>query len=237
LIEQYLFDAPIVECSTIDRYMGAAIRVTLETGLTHYLIATDIQGEIRFQLVATLNKKPDNQNIFLNFETDVYYSEGQSHIYLYHFERAENDRLEKIDNLPLLNRVIYRRSFFIDRHQSALIWLTIDSVVIFHSCGNYFIIPGEYHDIYTRCQSKQIFICCLNRNESTIDIYEWKLQERVHTYGLLAHLQLNEKVSHWACYIGTFSSYLQSFSYRFFSYSRLRMGSLRLLYIRKWRIT
>jgi hypothetical protein len=43
LIEQYLFDAPIVECSTIDRYMGAAIRVTLETGLTHYLIAADIQ--------------------------------------------------------------------------------------------------------------------------------------------------------------------------------------------------
>ncbi|CAF4251319.1 unnamed protein product [Rotaria sp. Silwood2] len=96
LIEQYVFEAPILECSTIERHMGAVIRVTLETGLTHYLIATNVQGKFHFQLVATLNKKPDKQNIFLNFETDVYYSEGQSHIYLYYFERAENDRLEKI---------------------------------------------------------------------------------------------------------------------------------------------
>ncbi|CAF3802489.1 unnamed protein product [Rotaria sordida] len=207
LIEQYIFDAPILECSTIEHHMGATIRVTLETGLTHYLIATDVQGKIRFQLVATLNKKPDKQNIFLNLKTDVYYSKGQSHIYLYYFERAENDRLEKIDNLPLLNRVIYSQSFFSDRHQSALIWLTIDSVVIFHSCGNYFIISGEYHDVYTRYQLKRNFICCLNRNESRIDIYEWKLYERFHTYRLLVRLQLDEKISHWTCQIGEFSSY------------------------------
>jgi hypothetical protein len=218
LIEQYLFDAPILECSTIERHMGAAIRVTLETGLTHYLITTNVQGKIRFQLVVTLNKQPDNQSIFLNFETDVYYSPGQSHIYLYHFERAENDRLEKIDNLPLLNRVICRQSFFTDRHQSALIWLTSDSVVIFHSCGKHFIIPGEYHDVYTRCQSKRNFICCLNRNESRIDMYEWKLNESVHTYRLLVRLQLDEQISQWTCQIGEFPSCLQGFSSRCFLY-------------------
>ncbi|CAF4754750.1 unnamed protein product [Rotaria sp. Silwood1] len=204
LIEQYFFDAPIIECATIERHMSAAIRVTLETGLTHYLIITNVQGKIRFQLVATLNKKLDKQNIFLNFETDVYYCEGQSHIYLYYFERVENDRVKKIDNLPILSRVIYSYSFFTDRHQSALIWLTMDSVVIFHSCGNYFIIVGEYHDIYTRYQAKRNFICCLNRNESKIDVYEWKLHEHAHKYRLLVRLQLDERVSHWTCQIGNY---------------------------------
>jgi hypothetical protein len=199
LLDQYVFDVPILECSTIERHMGTTVRVTLETGFTHYLITANIQGKIRFQLVAILKEKPAKHNIFLNFETDVYYTENQSHIYLYHFE---HDRLEKIDHLPLLNRVISRQSFFTDRHHSALIWLTIDSVVIFHSCGNYFLIPGIYHDIYKRCQFKRNFICCLNRDDSRIDIYEWKLNERVHTYRRLAHLELDEKVLHWTCHIG-----------------------------------
>ncbi len=205
LCDQYLFDAPILECSTIARYMGAAIRVTLETGFTHYLITANIEGEIRFQLVATLKEKSEKYHIFLNFETDVYYTENQSYIYLYHFE---HDRFEKIDHLPLLNRVTYRRSFYIGRHQSVLIWLTIDSVVIFHSCGNHFIIHGEYHDVCTRCESNRNFICCLNRNESRIDIYEWKMNERVHTYRQLVHLELDEKVLHWTCQIGEFLSCL-----------------------------
>jgi len=132
LIEQYLFDTPIIECSTIECYMDLTIRITLKNGLIHYLITTNIQGEIRFQLVSTLNQKLSKQNLFLNFESDVYYCENQSHISLYHFERGENDRLERIENFPLLNSVIYRESFFPDRYQSALIWLTTDSVVIFH---------------------------------------------------------------------------------------------------------
>jgi hypothetical protein len=206
LIEQYLFDSPILECSTIERRMDTVIRVTLETSLTHYLIVTNIQGKISFQLVATLNNKPANYNIFLNFDTDVYYSEGQSHVYLYHFTLPENDRLKKIDNLPLLNRIIYRQSFFTDRYQSVLIWLTTDSIVIFHSCSHYFIISGEYHDIYTRSLLKRTFISCLNRNQSIIDIYELKANEYFHTYRLLVHLQLDEKILHWTCQIRKFLS-------------------------------
>ncbi|CAF1301333.1 unnamed protein product [Adineta steineri] len=201
LIERYLFDVPIVECSTIERYTGVTIRVTLENGLTHYLITRGNQGKICFQLIGTLTQKLADRNIFLNFNTDVYYCENQSYIYLYHFERPENDRLEKIDNLPLLNSTINRQSFFSDRHESALIWLAIDSVVVFHSCGQYFLIPGEYHELYTKCQSKRNFICCLNRNQSRINIYEWKLHESVHTYRLLANLQLDEQIFHWACQI------------------------------------
>ncbi|CAF4105784.1 unnamed protein product, partial [Adineta steineri] len=201
LVEQYSFDVPIVECSTIERYMGVTIRVTLENGLIHYLIARDNQGKICFQLIATLTQKLADRNIFLNFNTDVYYCEKQSYIYLYHFGRAENDRLEKIDNLPLLNSMINRQNFFTDRHESALIWLANGSVVVFHSCGQYFLIPGEYHELYTKCQSKRNFISCLNRNQSRIDIYEWKLHESVHTYRLLAKLQLDEQIFHWACQI------------------------------------
>ena len=234
LIGQYAFDAPILECSTIQRHMDAVIRVTLETGVTHYLITTNIQRKISFVLIATLHRKPEKRNIFLNFETDVYYSEDQSHIYLYYFERAEHQRLEKITKLPSLNRLVYRRSFFTDRHQSALIWLTVDSVVIFHSCGRYFNIPGKYDDIYSRCQLKRTFICCLNRGESVIDIYEWKLHERYHSYRLLVHLQLEGKVSHWVCQIGECSSSLERFSGKTFSGLRLGVGTYCLLHSIKW---
>jgi len=210
LNEQYLFDSPILQCSTIQRHMELLIKVTLENGLIHYLITTNLQGKVHFELIATLENKSEKENIFLNFETDVYYSEGQSCIYLYHVERSENDRLEKIENFPLLNSIIYRQSFYTNRDENILIWLTNDSIVIFHSCKNFFIIPGQYDDICTKYyQSNRNFISCLNRYQSTIDIYEWKLQEIVHTYRLLVHLSLNQKISHWTFEIGEiFREYL-----------------------------
>jgi hypothetical protein len=84
---------------------------------------TDIQEEKRFCLLATLNEKLDQKNLFLNFQTDIYYSQGQSHIYLYHFHRPENDRVTKLENLPLLSRIIYSHSAYLD-WQQALLWFT-----------------------------------------------------------------------------------------------------------------
>jgi hypothetical protein len=75
LIGQHSFDEPILKCSTIRSprlNKHAIIKVTLETGVIHYLRVTDEQ---RFPSVATLNEKPGKQSIFLDLETDVYYCE------------------------------------------------------------------------------------------------------------------------------------------------------------------
>ncbi|CAF4230937.1 unnamed protein product, partial [Adineta steineri] len=74
-------------------------------------------------------------------------------------------------------------------------------------------------ELYTKCQSKRNFICCLNRNQSRIDIYEWKLHESVHTYRLLANLQLDEQIFQWACQIDV--------EWGFIVYCTLTNGELR----------
>jgi hypothetical protein len=214
LIEEYWFNESIVKCSTIQKYDHIIIKVTLETRETRYLYLTyreideNFEVILDFKIVAILKQQPEQESIFFNVDTDIYYSEGQSHIYLYHFNRPENDRLEKIVNLPSLNRIVYRQNFssFSSKHKhSILIWLTFESVVIFHSCGNHFIIPGEYHHVCMKYQlfiQDRTFICCLNRNVSRIDIFEWKFNEEIHQYRLLACLQSHEKISHFECEIG-----------------------------------
>ena len=221
LIEQYWFNEPVLKCSTIKIGSFLIIKVTLETYETHYLYLThgpyypNPEDIVRFKLLGILKEQPETESIFLNSDTDVYYSEGQSHIYLYHLDRPDNDRLEKIVNLPALNRVVYRQHFSTEYKHDVLIWLTIDSIVIFHSCGNFFTIPGEYHHacmeyIEFNYQHRP-FICCLNRNLSRIDIFEWKFNEDVHRYRLIAHIQSHEKISHFTCELGEYRLLKQAF--------------------------
>ena len=217
LIKQYWFDEPILNCCSKCRiHTFRIIKVTLETYETHYLYLTHgtypfCEDPVHFELLGILKEQPGTESFFLNADTDVYYSEGQSHIYLYHLDRPDNDRLEKIVNLPPLNRIVYLQQFSTEYQHDVLIWLTIDSIVIYHSCGNFFTIPGEYHHVCMQYininYQHRPFICCLNRNLSRIDIFEWKINEDVHRYRLIAHIQCHEKISHFTCELGEYRDY------------------------------
>jgi hypothetical protein len=215
-IGQHSFPAPILQCSTLKTDDRVVIKVTLETGLIHYLLTavtkSKDQNEVCFTTIATLQEKLANESILFNSETDVYYTDNQSHVQLYHFNRSANNCFEELDNLPPLNRAVSRHHFVDDtKSDTALIWLTAESAVILHSCGNHFIIPGEYHDVY-RTSGTFVggFVCFLNRNTSKIQIYEWKCESGIHMYRLLACLQLDQKVSHCVCNVGEYHQDIDS---------------------------
>jgi hypothetical protein len=211
LIEQYWFDEPILECSTIQRDADVMTKVTLETCLIHYISISfireheNVAEKIHFKLVSTLKEKPEKKSILFDYKTDIYYSEGQSHLYLYHIMRSENDSLQKIDSLPPLNHDVYSVNYYSKEHLHVLIWLTVESVVILHSRCSHFIIPGEYHDIYIKEYSIPMyrtngpFISCLNRTMSRIDIFELKFNDGPHQYRLHDNVQFNQSVSHFSC--------------------------------------
>lgn len=207
LIGQYSYNESIFECSTLKiNNDNILIKVILKTGLIQYLcLNLDENKSVCFTLIATLQEKPKSESILLNHEIDVFYSQGQSCIYLYFFHRFENDRFEKIENLPPLNRVIYRHhcSFESAIYTAALIWLTEQSLVIFHSCGKHFTISGKYDEVCrTPDVSNSDFICCLNRQTSTIHVFEWKCTEGIHTYRRLISVQVNNQISDCVCNIG-----------------------------------
>jgi hypothetical protein len=209
MIGQYSYNESISECFTLKTDNDILIKVILKTGLIQYLRLNlneqNGKEEVCFTSIATLQDKPRNESILLNHEIDVFYSQGQSCIYLYYFHRFANDRFEKIENLPPLNRILYRHDCMFEDKTSnaALIWLTEESLVIFHSCGKHFIISGKYDEV---CRTPNVsgsdFICCLNRQTSTINVFEWKCDKRIHTYRRLASVQVNEQISDCVCNIG-----------------------------------
>jgi hypothetical protein len=147
------------------------------------------------------------KHLFFDLETDVYYSQGESHVYFYHFNNSEDQRLKKIDNLPPVNQIIYHH--FIDGYgETPLVWFTTNSAVILRSCGKHFVIPGEYNESCTvsfiQLLEDRPTLCFLNRNTSTIDIFEWKYGQDMHIYRRLAHLQLDQPITHCACCIGSY---------------------------------
>jgi hypothetical protein len=192
-------------------YNAALIWLILKTGLIQYLRIYidehDEREQARFTPIATLQEKPRNESILFNRGTDVFYTEGQTCIYLYHFDRFENDRFEKIENLPRLNRIVYRHQciFEVTTYNAALIWFTEESLVIFHSCGNHFIISGKYDEV---CRTPSIsgsdFICCLNKQTSDINVFEWKCNKGIHTYRLLSSFQISEQIFDCVCNIGKY---------------------------------
>ncbi|CAF3753379.1 unnamed protein product [Rotaria magnacalcarata] len=207
-IGQHPFDEAIIQCSTIKHDSGVVIKVTLETGITHYLLAnvtkSNEENEVHFTHVGILKEKLGNDSILFNSETDVYYTEHQTSIYLYHFNRSENDHFKEIDNLPPMNGTVSLHNFFVNnKSDSALIWLTVDSAVILHSCGNHFNICGEY---YAVCRTTGTFVgefvCLINRSALEIYIFEWKCESGIHMYRLHARFQLDNKISHCVCNIG-----------------------------------
>ncbi|CAF0944155.1 unnamed protein product [Didymodactylos carnosus] len=160
----------------------AVIRVTLENKSTHYILANakydeeNIAYEVSFNTIAVLKDPPGRESVFFNSETDVYYSEGQCDLFFYHFNRPEDSRLEKIGPSPPVHHQPFSRQFFSRKLHDTLIWLSTNSIVVFHSCGNHFIIHGEYRSvdapsdlsIRNDCHDS---ICCLHQNASVIDIH------------------------------------------------------------------
>jgi len=211
-IKQHSFPERILQCSTIKTKDRVVIKVTLDTGLIHYLLTevtkSNDQSVVCFATLATLEETLAIESILFNSETDVYYSENQSHIQLYHFNRSGKDCFEELHNLPPLNRVVSRHDFFDNtKFDTALIWLTDESAVILHSCGNHFVISGKYHEV---CRVSGTFVggyvCLLNRNTSKIHIFEWKCENGKHMFRLLACTQLDQKVSRCVCNIGEYCS-------------------------------
>ncbi|CAF2935590.1 unnamed protein product [Rotaria sp. Silwood2] len=157
MMGQHAYNESILQCCTLKIDDGVLIKVILKTGLIQYLRINinehDENNRICFIPIATLQEKPRNESILFNHETDVFYSEGQSCIYLYHFERFANDCFEKLENLPPLNRIVYRHHCISEEttYNAALIWLTEESLVIFHSCGDHFIISDDESGITVYC--------------------------------------------------------------------------------------
>lgn len=216
LIEQYALDKPILECATIRTNWGALFKVTHQSNIVYVQMGDPILcAEAPIRIVATLDEKPGKESIFLDPMTDVYYSEGQSNIYLYHFQSPTYSYSQNIDNLPPVrspcNRLNGRRreQSHLDEFDSALTWFTPECAVIFHSCHSSFIIHGEY-DAVCEIQFSQVdfsdifgnFVCYLSRKASEINIFEWRCDNGEHNYRLFACLQLEEKISLCVCNIG-----------------------------------
>ncbi|CAF1601312.1 unnamed protein product [Rotaria sordida] len=201
LYKQYWFDEPFEQCSFFSESQSAIIKVTFRTGIIQYLWVgfwrenLNVPIIIKFKFLATLEVKLGDQSIFLNNETDIYYCEGQSYLRFYYFQRPKRIQLKRIQNLPPLNRIVYR----CEKNKS-LIWLTNESIVIFHSCENHFIIPGVYHYLQICDNDERLFICCLDKNTLRIDIFEWTFNNMIHMYRQLACIQLDQTVSHFTCY-------------------------------------
>jgi hypothetical protein len=53
-VEEYLFDSPVSQCSTVETYRGLIIRLTFENGLIKYFCVKDIHEENRFCLLTTI---------------------------------------------------------------------------------------------------------------------------------------------------------------------------------------
>ncbi|CAF3842914.1 unnamed protein product [Rotaria sordida] len=114
LYKQYWFDEPIEQCSFFSECQSAIIKVTFRTGIIQYLWVgfwrenLNVPITIKFEFLATLEEKLGDQSIFLNKETDIYYCEGQSYLRFYYFQRPKRIQLKRIQNLPPLNRIVYR---------------------------------------------------------------------------------------------------------------------------------
>ncbi|CAF4736102.1 unnamed protein product [Rotaria socialis] len=209
------FDECIVECSTLITYSGTLIKITLKNGRIHYLHSN--KGS--FQTVATLNKKPGKQSILLNFTTDVYYSEGHSYIDLYHFNGAassESNPFQRISNLPHVgnrcSRISCRKTSSMQNIDDALIWFTSKYAVIVDFYCSHIVIPGEYTGIceihvslYDFSNLFGNFICCLKKDKTGINIFEWRCDKGVHMYRLLAFLELDQKIFNCVCSIDWYS--------------------------------
>ncbi|CAM4833811.1 unnamed protein product [Rotaria magnacalcarata] len=212
LAGKYEFEDPIVECASFPVTHGnPLVKVTLETGVVCYLRAENES----YKVVAKLKKKLEKESIFLNGTTDAYYDKGQSYISLYRFnnhEDSQSDSFQKIGNLPSLSspcsRVACHQQSLIGKFDTALVWFTVESAIILHSCGKHFVIPGEYNilcdtevSLYDFSNIFGNFLCFLNRNASQINIFEWRCDEGLHMYRLFAYLQLDHKISCCACHI------------------------------------
>ena len=199
LIEQYSFEYCISQCDTFRTAESVVIKTRLETGLINYLSFEISESNEKingcFKQIGSLKESLGEKSILFNSETDVYYSKGDSSMQMHHFRRSGDECLEKLDHLPPITNPIFHHC--VSSGNTALVWLTEDSMVILHTCGKYFLIPGEYHIV---CKtSRQIdchFICGLNRNSSTVTIFEWKCVDQIHSYRQLVSIQVDEKVSH-----------------------------------------
>ncbi|CAF1181265.1 unnamed protein product [Rotaria sordida] len=98
----------------LTKQLPAIIKVTFRTGIIQYLWVgfwrenLNVPITIKFEFLATLEEKLGDQSIFLNKETDIYYCEGQSYLRFYYFQRPKRIQLKRIQNLPPLNRIVYR---------------------------------------------------------------------------------------------------------------------------------
>jgi hypothetical protein len=136
LIAQYELPEPILACATFKAAQGFMLRITLKSQATHYVRALakfdeeNFVLEVKFKPIAVLQQRQGTDSVFLNAETDVHFSKEHSDLFLYHFGRPEQDRLEKIGPVPSIDNRPFSRQFFFKKLYSALIWLSAKSVTI-----------------------------------------------------------------------------------------------------------
>ena len=212
LLDQYVCDhSSICQCEVFRSAESVIIKVILQSNVTHYLSfkmsETDEKITGCFKPINSLTKSLGTASILLNSETDVYYSKGESSVQMCHFHRSMDECFERIDHLPVIQGALSSCSR--SNAETVLTWLTADSIVILHSCGNYFFIPGQYHVLVCKT-SRQIddnSICCLNHDTSQVRIFQWKCEENLHSYRQLVSIQVDGNISHCVYHKGkcTFS--------------------------------
>jgi hypothetical protein len=215
LIESFSFNAPLLQCSTVifsRQIMRNTVmtEVILENGEIYYLKlieTTDPDSDKdRFKLCRSPNEKPGKRSVIWKFGTAVYYDKRQSHVHFYEcLPDSITNNFGKIDNLPTLTNLVCVS--FSKVFGSALIWFTNDCAAILHSCGKHFTIPGEYHEVCPESisiNSVRNIVCFLNRNELKYSLFQLKCGEGVHQYCYLGHLQLDQKICHYAWRSGEF---------------------------------
>lgn len=201
LIDQYVFEQGIGQCEAFRMEESVVIKTRLDNGLIEYLSfeMTDLENGC-FKLIGNLRRPLAEESVLFNSEMDVHYSIGGTSVQIHHFRRSGEECLDKLDHLPSISNPLFHHCISSGNKpntDTALIWLAVDSMVILHSCGTHFLIPGEYHMICkTSRQMDCHFICGFNRNSSMVTIFEWKCNERIHSYRQLAAIQVDGNVSH-----------------------------------------